>query len=203
MAISNYTELQSAITEWLVRSGLSAKTPDMIMLAESSLSRKLNSIKLDATVASVEGSRELDTSSLSVAKPLGVFLALTDAEKELLPMPGSYPRSFEKEEPVRWHYDGSKIQLDTLCNKVYSFRFHYQERLKLSDANPTNWLLTNHPDVYLAACIVWGGLYSSDMDKASTYKAVLDEAIPEIQVELARRNRSVLSVDPALRAIGQ
>lgn len=202
MTISNYSELQSAITKWLVRSGLSSETPDMIMLAESSLSRKLRAINVDYTVAGSEGSRELDVSSLAVSKPLGVFLALTDAEKKLLPMPGTYARSIGRAEPVRWYYDGSKIHLDTLCDTAYSFRFHYQERLALSDGNPTNWLLTNHPDVYLAACIVWGGLYSSDLDKASTYKSVLDEGIPEIQTELARRNRSVLSVDPALRAIG-
>ena len=41
MAISNYTELQAAIENWLDRSDLSARVPEFIALAEAQMNRAL------------------------------------------------------------------------------------------------------------------------------------------------------------------
>ena len=41
MALSNYSELQSAVADWLERGDLTARIPDFIRLAEVQLNRLL------------------------------------------------------------------------------------------------------------------------------------------------------------------
>lgn len=201
---STYSELKEAIVEWMVRSDLSGSTSTMIALAESKLNREIGAIVEDATLTGTIGSRVLDISSLDVAKPLGLFVTLdnTDKEKPLHNEPSFAPRNSENAEPVYYTVQNDEILLDSPCDKAYSFRFSYAQKLALSDANPANWLLTNHPDVYFHAAMVWGGLYIKDQAQAALYKGALDEAIREVNSILSKRRRSLLQVDQALSSIG-
>lgn len=54
-------------------------------------------------------------------------------------------------------------------------------RFALTDAAPTNWLLTNYPDVYLAAILVWGGFFMKDSADAQQWTSVLADGISDVQ----------------------
>ncbi len=56
--------------------------------------------------------------------------------------------------------------------------------------------------MYLAAAIVWGGLYTGDQTKTAVYASVLEDAIPELKAFISRQNRAVMRLDPALASIG-
>jgi hypothetical protein len=73
----------------------------------------------------------------------------------------------------------------------------------LSDDGDTNWLLTNHPDLYLAASIVWGGAYTKSTDEVTGWNGLLSEGVEELLWENAREeSRETLSVDMALLPCG-
>jgi hypothetical protein len=127
MAISNYSELQAAVSNWMARADVSGDVVDFITLAEARLTRKLPELR------SMEGA---------------------------------------------------------------SFA--------LSDAEPTNWLLTNHPDIYLYAVLVWGGLFDPQGTDAAKYKTLLEEAIDELMWLDARlESQEPLTFDPALLPCGR
>ena len=57
MAITNYTELQSALADYLIRSDLTARIPDFIALCEGRLNRTLRVRDMETSFGITMGSR--------------------------------------------------------------------------------------------------------------------------------------------------
>lgn len=207
MAIGNYSDLKTAVNDWTARDDLSGNAADFITLAEARLNRELDPIELDATITGVIDSRRIDVSAQSVETPVALFLAETGYNEVLLTpkSDGTFPYQTTSGRPNYWAMDGGNdyIDFDRPLDSAYPFRFRYRQRFTLSDAAPTNWLLTYHPDAYLAAVLLWGGLFNRDNPYAGTFKPLLDEALPEIRHQIAQNKRAMLTVDPALQKIGR
>ena len=204
MAITNYTQLKQAVSDWMARADVLGNVEDFIALGEAGLNRALNPVETDAPLTGATGSRIIDISSLAMVKPIAMFITLTGGEAVMLPRAdGTFPFMEDNGQPKIWAIDGASIVFDRPCDSAYSFRLRYQERFALSDAAPTNWLLENHPDLYLAASLVWGGVFIKDGNYAASFKAVLDEMLPAVRSQIAQSKRGVLTVDPALAAINR
>jgi hypothetical protein len=205
MAIATYTDIQGQITNWMANAGLSGQAADFITLAEATLNRELGAVEVDQSLTGTVSSNVIDISTYSVVEPIALFVAETGMD-EVLVTPqaeGTYPVSATEGYPQYWSIDGTNINFDCPLDQAYPFRFRYRQRFSLSDANPTNWLLTNHPDVYLAAVLVWSGMYKRNQDIPSNMSAVLSAGIPAVKREIAQRKRGTLKVDPALLRSGR
>lgn len=201
MAISTYSELQAAITEWMDRSDLTGNAADFITLAEARLNRNLDAVETSVTLTGTANSRTIDVSSLTIIEPIAVFVADSAGEDETeIPIrpPGTFPRDDTSGFPGAVELNGDNLSFDRPLDQAYSVRFRYQGRFALSDAAPTNDLLTDHPDVYLAASIMWGGVYISDEGKVRGFKALLDEFMAEAQHHITQRKRGVIAPDRAI-----
>lgn len=203
MALANYTDLQASALDWMVRAGQTGEVVDWITLAEARLNRVLGAVETDTTLTGVVDSRRIDISSVSMVRPIALFLAETDTDEvEISPATdGTFPYLASSGRPTKWAVDGTNIDFDRPLDSAYPFRFRYRERFALATSS-TNWLLTNHPDVYLAATIVWGSAYNKNLAEASAWKQLLDEAIPSIKNSIAQTKRAVLTVDRALVSRG-
>lgn len=201
MAITNYTDLQQAVSDWMARGDVAGNAADFITLAEARLNRELNPVETDAALVGVISSRTIDISSIAMVKPIALFTAETGGERALLMRAnGTFPYVDSEGKPSIWSIDGSTIAFDRPCDQAYNFRFRYQERFALSGSVTTNSLLRDHPDVYLAATLMWGGVFTQDGAFAAGHKGLLDEAIPAIRSTIAQSKRGVLTVDPGLVA---
>lgn len=203
MPFSNYTDLQAAISDWMARSDVSGKATDFIALAEARLNRLLGVVGTTVTLNGSIGVAELDISSLSVQEPQNLYV--TDGESELYMTPralGTYVTTTIQGRPSFWSIEGNKIIFDRPPEIAYPFRFVYLGRFALSDSAPTNEFLTENPDLYLAASIVWGCTYTKD-PSISAWKAMLDEFTEQVSNDNARKKRSQLTSDPALAMIGR
>ena len=204
MAISTYSELQTAIINWMDRSDISGTAPDMITLAEAKLNRKLDVVETTVVLTGTVSSRNVDVSALEIVEPMSVYIADTvggDEREVDLKAPGTFPHDDTNGEPGYVAVNGDNLVFDRPLDVAYSIRFRYRGRFALSDAAPTNDLLTYHPDVYLAASIMWGGIYIGDGGKAQGFKMILDEFIDETSSYLAQRKRGVISPTPELAAL--
>jgi hypothetical protein len=204
MSFSTKSDLKTALAAWMKRSSISTQADDCITLAEAKLNRELGEVITDQTLTGVVSSNLIDISSYSVASPIGLFRIETSlAEVELTQkVAGTFPYSLSNGTPSWWASAGDDIAFDCPMVSAYSFRLHFRQRFSLAADGDTNWLLTNHPDVYLAACIVWGGLYVDDDGKTSKWAAMLDGGITSVRQYIADQHHAVLSVDPALSRIG-
>lgn len=204
MAITNYTELQAAAANWQARSDLTATIPDAITLAEAKLNRDLGEVLATSTLTGIINNRAIDITALSVAEPITLYLTFATGigETEMLKRAdGDFPYGAVADVPSIWAMAGANIVFDCPLLSAYSFRFHYRQRFALSVASPTNWLLTNHPDIYLAATLIWGGLFTSDDKRMATFAAVLSEGVSSLKAYISRQNRSTMTADPALLLI--
>ena len=199
MAITTYTELKSAIADYMARSDLTGNVEDFIALAEARLNRLLKMVETDATLTGVAASRRIDISSLSLIQPIALFAVVNGDEVEISRKPdGSFAYDDTAGLPSFYGLDGTNIDFDRPLDQAYTFRFRYQGRFALSVGSPTNKLLTDHPDIYLAASIVWGSVYIKDASQAAGFKSLLDEFIAETKNILSQAKRGTLTVDPAL-----
>lgn len=201
MALSNYSELKSAVANWMARSDLTGDVPEFIQLAEASLNREIGPVEIDATLTGTAGSRNIDITSFNPVEAKALFLAEAGRAEEPVfrRREGSFSYQTDKGRPTIWTMNGpNTVTFDRLLDSAYPFRLRMTQRFALSDASPTNWLLQNHPDLYLAAAIVWGGVFVQNPSLAAGYKTLLDQRLREVRNVIGRNNRGELLVDPAL-----
>lgn len=204
MPLSNYTELQASALDWMTRAGQTGQVVDWIALAEARLNRQLGAVETDAAITGVSGSRTIDISSISMVQPIALYLAEVGSD-EVFVTPkadGTFPYLDDTGRPRVWALDGANIDFDRVLDAAYPFRLRYRQRFNLA-TSPTNWLLTNHPDVYLAATLMWGAGYNEDWSNGSIWKGILEQAIPEIKNTIAQSKRSVSTVDRGLALVGR
>lgn len=201
MAIGNYSDLKAAITTWMSRGNVAGQAADCIMLAEAALNRELNPVEIDVTLTGVQDSRSIDISTQNCVDPIALFLADTGCDEVEMTRKddGTFPYRSSSGYPRFWAIDGTNIDFDCPLDQAYPFRFRFRQRFALSDDAPTNWLLTYHPDVYLAAAIVWGGIFIQDDPAAARWISILNSALPSVRNIIAQSKRGTLTVDPALQ----
>lgn len=204
MAISTYSELKTAITDWMDRSELSGSAADFIALAEARLNRELITVGVTASLTATVGSASVDISALPVIRPKSLFMTDNGEEYELTPRAlGTFTVGDENHFPTIWAIEGNYIKFDYPSDQAYPLRFVYEGRFALSDASPTNDLLTNSPDIYLAASIVWGSVYVRNNADISMFEGLLNAFVAEQKSIIAQKKRSMLTIDPALSRIGR
>ena len=206
MAISTYAELKTFVQDMMARSDLSGNVADFITLAEARLNREIPAVQTDVTLTGTLDSRRIDISANSVVSGIALFLVDTDGDEIELTQrsDGSFPYTDTSDQPKFWAMDGtSYIDFDCPLDSAYTFRFRIRQRYALSDSATTNWLLTYHPDIYVAATMIWGNVYRQHIEDASIFNASLMEGITSVKNVIMEQNRGVLTVDPALTSVGR
>lgn len=165
MPFTNYTELKADIASWLHRNDLSNEIPDFIGLAEARLGRKLSLLDWESQVvlATVDSVITLPSDYKQMRNVMNdgfpmVFMTPAQFAAEIRPGATVPPTSYSQNPYAYTLLGADKIQVGTAVADGAEFTIEYIARLvKLSGANPVNWLLTYHPDLLLygsleAAC---------------------------------------------------
>lgn len=207
MALSTYDELKASAASWMERTDMTVVIVDCVTLAEAKLNRELGPVEIDASLTGTVDSRELDISTLSLVEPIELWMASSGSEDEVAlqqQSPSTMAYVDTSGQPSQWAMaTTSALKLDRPCDQAYDFRFRYRQRFALSDSATTNWLLTNHPDIYLAACLMWGAGYQESFPNGAVWKSILDEELPRVAHTLAKQRKGTLRVDPGLADIGR
>lgn len=196
MALSTYAELQTAIDNWLDHQLFSARSPDFIAMFEATANRRLR-VRDQETQASlvpsaVNGAIVLPTDYLSWRHV--TWLGSVPRELEYVT-----PGYIEAAYPSTATGDARAFTIEGLALKVRpisatALRFDYFQKIpSLSDAAPTNWLLTAHPDIYLFGSLVEAELFGANDERAPVWKARRDEIFTEIEM-LSNKTRGAGAV---------
>lgn len=105
---------------------------------------------------------------------------------------GSFPRYYTLiDQTLRFW----PAQTATLTGTLY----YYQQLPSLSETVQSNWMLADHPDVYLDGALYYAYRAMPDIEKASLMKGIFEEALSEALESYPNpANRMTLTVDPAL-----
>ena len=204
MAITTYAELQTAIALWL-RPGSGSTTglqlTDFITLFESRANRRLRLrvMESDESVVAVVGSRAIALPT-GFIDPIGFWLTDLDPREELIySLPESLHVTTVETRPQYWAIDGTNIVFECESDAAYTAIFRMLKSFALSGSVTTNWLLTNHPDLYLYGSLLEAAPFVRDKDMISVWKAFVEEAFSDIENKEQRaRGLAALRTDLSL-----
>lgn len=198
MALANYGDLQSAVAGWLNRTDLTARIPDFITLAESSLNAemRLRTMETEASLTILDGTRSIPLPD-DFLEPLDLWAVESYGRRPLRYLTSPQTRVLTASGViVDWSIDGEEITVPRPVGGDMALVLEYLAAFKLSDTAPTNWLLTHFPNVYLFAALVEAAPYLRDTDLLAIWSARLERAKDECNRQAARsKGLSTLSTD--------
>lgn len=181
MAIGNYTELQAAVAGWLNRTDLTARIPEFITIGESKINRKLRTLDQQVTEDVSLVAEYLDMPA-DWAQTANIASDTVDG----LEIEYVTPQRFIKErcfhapsgKPRVYTLEGRRMRFAPVPDGPQAAVHSYYRRVPpLSDAAPTNWLLTSHSDIYLSAALLAANTFLRDMEGVTLATAELADGI--------------------------
>jgi hypothetical protein len=181
VSIATYAELQTAVASWSNKSNLTARIPDFISLAEATLNRRLRTRWQEETLA-VTGI-DADFHIAVPAEAVAVKALWRDADptwrleqKDLSYIVENRDSSgglarFYAWDGINWTFDGAADDITGT---------YYIKIPALSDSATTNWLLTDHPDLYLYASLEQCAKYLRDVEGALAWRAERESLIGDL-----------------------
>ena len=173
--ILTYTDLQTAVAQWMHRTDLTALIPDFIALTEEKLNRYLRTKDNETTLsptAIVNNRITLPAGAVAAKylwldsydrplKPQSIELVIAAQTQGLASM-----YAWQSGELV---FDGTGTVEGVLYRNIPPLA-----------TNSTNWLLTAHPSVYLFGTLAEANLYIKNGEEATLWKARFDGLLDEL-----------------------
>jgi hypothetical protein len=179
MAISNYTELQTAVENWLARSDLTLRIPEFIALCEAKLNRILFVPKMEVRATTTvdmnsaepefislpddfQSMRRVRLSSVT-GKPRLNFMSQTQLD--------DYRFSTENiaGQPIYFTIMGDEMELAPTPNEGFTVEMVYRRNIPALASNTTNWLLTAAPDAYLYGALMESAPYIKEDERVAVW----------------------------------
>jgi len=186
MAINTYSTLQTAVANWLDRNDLTDRVPEFISLAEATFNRVLRLRAMETTVADAtpSGSKEdalptgyLQMREIHLATTPVVSLAYITPEIMYRIRAGS-----TSGKPNSYTIVGDNILFGPTPDGVYDYSMTYYKAFDaLSDAAPTNWLITNAPDLYLYGALLQAEPFLMNDERVALWERGVRQVINDLQ----------------------
>ena len=183
MAITTYSELKSAVADFLNRDDLTSAIPNFISLAEAGLNRDLRHWRQQRRVTSTcDEQYEALPSDFIKAHSLTIDTANGTKNLEFASMAEISRRKLERQgasgEPVVYTINAGQIEFVPAPDDAYPLTMVYYASLPtLSDLEETNWMLTLYPDIYLYGALLHSAPYLADDNRVAVWGALYQSAI--------------------------
>jgi len=182
MSITTYGELQTAIGNWLDHSLFTARIPEFIALFEATANRRLRVRQQEVTASLTPGG----DGSFAIPADYLAWRRVTwtgQTRTELQFVHPSYLQAAYPSSPVDvpriFTIEGSTLKVRPLDSTA--LEFDYFQKIPALASNPVNWLLTEHPDLYLFGSMVEAEMFGVNDERAPLWKARRDEIFDEIE----------------------
>lgn len=198
MSITNYTELQAAVIDWLHRSDLETQVVDFISLAEDELNTemRLRLMEVDETLSLTAGARTVAIPD-GFLEPVKLELVYGDGSdnQELVYLTSKqFVRSaatMTAVEPRYWTINAENIEFPEPSDETYSLIFRMLKKFDIASTD-TNALLTNYKGLYLYGALLQAAPYMRDDSRIPTWQLMYDRLKAKVMKKEARSK--VLSI---------
>jgi hypothetical protein len=206
MAITTYSELKTAVGDWLNRSDLTSAIPNFIALAEAQMNRQIRHRKMvtrsDAT---------LDTSYFAVPSDWQENIRFQLNTNPITPLVYVTPEQITEDsqvyitsgQPMFFTMVGQQFQVLPVPDGEYDAELLYYAKIpSLSDAAPTNWLLTESPDIYLYAALVQSAPYLKEDERTGVWAGLYQTLVNDMKIADERARIGNSKLVPRIRSFG-
>jgi len=186
MALSNYTELQDSIADFLNRSDLTSVIPDFITMCEADLNRTLRvrdmSVRSRAPInsqyvklpADFLGMRNIDLLTDPVTPLTYKNLQNLDIHRA----------GDSTGKPLYYSVMQDSIEFAPVPDGDYTIEIVYYQKipaLSATASNGVNWLLTDHPDAYLYGSLMHSAPYLQADERIGLWAGKYNQILEQIK----------------------
>jgi len=208
MAITNYTNLQTTIADFLNRDDLTAVIPTFIQLAEAQLNRDIRHYKMEAR-----------TSGQQTA--LDQYMQIPNDWLETIRMHvtgnGTSPLDLVSRAAIQDMRAGTNDTANTpryYCHADSQFELYptpaadtdvellYYQKIPDLATNSTNWLLTDAPDVYLYGALLHSAPYLAEDARVAVWAQMYSAAVQNVNSASEKARYSGSGMTLKLRGLG-
>lgn len=191
MAITNYSELQTAAANWLNRANLTDRIPEFIALGEAYINREIRTRAMETSAAGTFSNDQIIISSqMTRFRKIKSFVVNSGGAHYIL----NYisPQQWSQRGgsgatglPREYTINGDYIFVIPYPDSTYSWDIYYTQSIS-SIVDGTNWVITNHPDLYMAATLAEAYGYIKNKEDMVFWAGKRDQIIASINMEYVR-----------------
>lgn len=184
MSITTYSELKSAISNWLNRSDLDAVIGDFISLTEADMDRKIRHWRMEERATANIDARYTQLPS-GFMEAVRFHLDVDERPIDLVtPVYMQTKRQGNADttgRPQVYSVIAGQIEVWPTPDTTYTGELYYYARTAgLSDSNTSNWILEYFPDAYLYGALVHSAPYLVDDARTQVWASLYNNAIDGI-----------------------
>ena len=185
--ITNYSNLQTTIADFLNRDDLTSVIPTFIQLAEAQINRDLRHWKMEVRASGQQSAGDewmqipadwLETIRFNIStggtRPLDLISRASMQDKRA----GNEDMSGT---PRYYTHADSQFELYPTPNEDTNTELLYFAKIpSLSDSNTTNWLLEDAPDVYLYGALLHSAPYLAEDERVGVWAQMYGASIQRL-----------------------
>lgn len=187
MSLSNYSDLKQSVYDWTQREDIGQSIDAFIDLVEADLNRRLR-VREMLTRDTFSADSQYEALPSDYLEMDRLTITSTSPDKELRFLTPQMMSKLQREhagsgEPIYYSVVEDNLEFLPAPSQAYTVeRLYFASLTGLSDAAPTNWVITTHPDVYLHGCLTHAFTWAMDEERASYHKQLYEDGVREITV---------------------
>jgi hypothetical protein len=176
MALATYTDLLASVATYLHRADLTANIPDFVVLAEARIARDLRIRKqiTTTTLTAIAGNQALalpsdwlELENLTVNVSPARNLSYMTVEQ----LDSKYPTNDYTGTPAVYTIEADSLLFGPTPDAAYSIGLIYYARFPVLSVATTNWLMTNHPGIYLFSTLAEAAPFIGNDERIAVWDA--------------------------------
>lgn len=213
MALETYDDLVSTVADWLNRADLTAVIPTFVQLAEAGFNRDerfrasplmaraqaavhAQFISLPSDFIEMVNLRLLVDSVPTAGAPTLDYLPLAEFDERRA-------RYRAAGQPVFYSIAGTQLEFLPAPSDLYTVEMLYHAKVPaLGEANETNYILANHPDLYLYGALMQAAPYLKDDDRIATWATLYSAGADALKIASDRAQLGAAPLKMRSRSFG-
>jgi hypothetical protein len=187
MPFTDYGALQTSIASWLNRNDLTAQIPDFISLAEAEMARRLRRTSVRNTNFSIASDTTAPPADLVELRSIRLITGQPDLDKPLTLVSPEVLAEMRAMQGAaigrpRWvSIIAGQIVVTQPPDQTYTAEIiYFQSLTPLSNASPTNIVLTAAPDAYLFGSLLQAAPFLEHDERMPVWQSKFDNAINQL-----------------------
>lgn len=167
----NYSDLQTAVANFLNRSDLYASIPVFIAMTESSMNRRLRVREMIVRAQDVSVASEFQAVPTDFSGPISMTLSTGEVLDNMSPDEINFQKYRNASlggTPTAYAVVGGQFQFNPIpsgTTPLTAVMSYWGNLPALSAGNPSNWLLAEYPDAYLYGALCEAGMFMVGGDR--------------------------------------
>lgn len=200
MALATYSDLKSTVVDFLDRTDLTSTVPTFILLCEAKMRRALRgaTVHADLDVSAAENALPSDFQeavALYHGGPTYYFPVELLSPGDLSAQQQKYP---DAGVPRYGAIVNRLLRLIPVPQETFTLGLDYYADLEsLSDTTTSNWVLQEHPDLYLTGTLAEAEPYLKNDARVGLWREQFEAGLEQVRLKYERQSYGANS--PALR----